>query len=139
MASNPLFQDCINTRLNRVTRIVNEIYRKHLSGIGVSESQMSILLHVYDNNPIMQSELGKNLHLQRSTVTRNLERMVKGGYLDKKGTELRPEITITTKGKRLVKRIQPAWEAAMEEVRTLLASSGTTAVDILDKRILPKT
>lgn len=139
MASNPLFQDCINTRLNRVTRIVNEIYRKHLAGIGVSESQMSILLHVYDHNPIMQSELGKNLHLQRSTVTRNLERMVKGGYLDKKGTELRPEITMTAKGKRLVKRIQPAWEAAMEEVRILLASSGITAVDILDKRILPKT
>lgn len=138
MASTPLFHECINTRLNRVTRIVNEIYRKHLEGIGVSESQMSILLHLYDHNPLMQSELGKNLHLQRSTVTRNLERMVKGGYIAKKGTELRPEIHLTAKGKRLVKKIQPAWEAAMEEIGKLLASSGMTAVDILDKRVLPK-
>ena len=138
MASSPLFQTCINTRLNRLTRIVNEIYRKHLHGVGVSESQMSILLHVFDHHPIMQSELGKDLHLQRSTVTRNLERLVKSGYLAKKGTELRPEIHITAKGKRLVKKIQPAWEEAMEEVKTLLASSGVTALDILDKRILPK-
>ncbi len=139
MASELLFEDCINTRLNRVTRIVNEIYRKHLSGLGVSESQMSILLHLYDHNPSKQSRLGKDLHLQRSTVTRNLERLIKGGYLDKKGPELRPELHLTGKGKRLVKKIQPAWENAMEEVQKLLASSGTTAIDILDKRVLPKS
>lgn len=136
MASEHQFSDCPSTRLHRLTRLVDDAYRKHLQPIGISESQMSILLTLADEGPMPQSKLGKSLHLQRSTVTRNLERLVANGYLEKKGSATRPEIVLTRRGKQYVKKVRPAWEAAMDELSKILGSSGFAALGVLERRLI---
>lgn len=128
--------ECISTRLHRLSRLVDDIYRKHLLEYGISESQMGILLFLSDSGPISQAALGKALHLQRSTVTRNLQRMVVAGQIDKSGSAMRPQLSLTRKGKSLVRKILPAWNKAMNEVASLAGSSGMAAVGIMERRLL---
>lgn len=137
MASFSPLSNCASTRLHRLVRLVDDIYRKHLQAIGLSESQMSILLTLASEGAMLQSNLGKILHLQRSTVTRNLDRLVQSGILTKKGPPTKPEIHLTRKGKNMVKKVKPAWEAAVEEVNQLLGSSGDSAIGVLERRLLP--
>ena len=136
MASTSPLTDCASTRLHRLVRLVDDIYRKHLQSIGLSESQMSILLTLSSEGAIQQSALGKALHLQRSTVTRNLDRLVKNGIVEKKGAPARPELHLTRKGKALVKKVMPAWKAAIAEVNSMLGSSGSSAIGVMERRLL---
>ncbi len=136
MATQHSFSDCPSTRLHRLTRLVDDTYRKHLQAVGISESQMSILLTLADQGSLLQSELGKALHLQRSTVTRNLDRLVKNGYLEKKGSPARPEISLTRRGKNYSKKVREAWNAAMQDLTQALGSSGFAALGVLERRLL---
>lgn len=129
--------DCSSTRLHRLVRIVDDIYRKHLHDTGLTESQVSILLTLASEGPLLQAQLGKVLHLQRSTVTRNLDRLVKSGLLQKQGPASKPEILLTKQGKTLVKKVRPAWEAALLELKDLLGSAGDSAIGILERRLIP--
>lgn len=136
MASISPLSDCASTRLHRLVRLVDDIYRKHLLRIGLSESQMTILLTLSHEGAMLQSALGKALHLQRSTVTRNLDRLVQNGIVEKKGPATRPEVHLTKKGKAVVKKVKPAWNAALKEVNALLGSSGSSAIGVLERRLL---
>jgi DNA-binding MarR family transcriptional regulator len=70
------------------------------------------------------------LQLDASTLSRNVERMVAGGWLeivpdDDRRTQ---PFKVSTKGKRLIEQAFPAWQKAQQQATGLL---GTNGVDFL--------
>ena len=85
---------------------------------------------------LTQSDLGKLLDLERSTICRDLARLVDQGYLYKtKGTKS-PLIGLSKKGKDFALEIFNEWEKGYKETRDLLGEEGLEALKNLEKKIL---
>jgi len=103
-------------RLGRtVTRIFDDALRPH--GLGIA--QLTMLVAIARAGSLRPFELGRLLDLEKSTVTRNLERMLAHRWIrsapepDGNGyhVELEPA------GRALVERAYPAWSSAQERAR----------------------
>lgn len=129
------FEQCIGSRLRSLSRKVDNVYRKHLEGCGVTENQLSILMALYKTGPIGQIEIGKFLHLERSSLSRNLVRLVDGGLVNKEGAVNRPTIALSAKGRQLVEFAAPAWEQAMDEVLAALDPKAVEGFGYFEKQI----
>ena len=126
-------QECIGSRLRGLSRKVDSIYRKHLEGTDITENQLSVMMALYITGKIEQIEIGRILNLERSSLSRNLTRLIDQGLILKEGAVNRPLISLSKKGIQKVDSVTPAWERAMDEVHTLLSEKALTGFNNFEK------
>ena len=68
---------CISRKLLKCNRIVSSIFRKYFLKYGLTNSQISIIFIVAKRGVVTQSELAEMLSLEKSTVSRNMQRLFK--------------------------------------------------------------
>jgi len=124
---------CISGKMTRLHRVTANIFRKHLSPFGVTNSQLTLLFVLTKRSNLNQKQLSDITVLEKSSLNRNLKRLIESKLITKEDF---PLIKITTKGKILVNEIIPEWKKAMNEIETLLESDGKNALDILTKKLL---
>jgi len=119
--------NCISGRVMRLSRITANIFRKYLKPFGVTDSQTSILFLVSKHEKgLTQTRITEILQLEKSSLSRNLKRLVDQNYLMKNNSS---EIVITQSGKKLVISIIPEWEKAMAEIRSLIGDDGEESLN----------
>jgi DNA-binding MarR family transcriptional regulator len=123
-------RDCIATRLRMANRVITKVYDDALRPLGLTVTQMSMLVVAEDRGLIRQSEVGAELHLDDSTLSRNLERMRASGWLEEmSGGDARVHSFRLTKGGRaLLDKTIPAWRRAQGEAQRLLGDGGVQAI-----------
>ncbi len=121
-------KNCIVSMTMKINRLMNKIFRKHLEGIDITLSQLGMMFLISKKEVIEQHQIGEILILEKSTVTRNLKRLIDGGFLLKK---IDRKIYVTTKGKRLVEKAIPKWDNAMSEAREIIKQNGVEAINHL--------
>lgn len=126
---------CTNSMIRRCERVVAGIYRGHLSPFGITSSQLSILFVSAKRPGLTQVEMTTILKLEKSSLSRNLDRLLREGLVQK---SMNRSISITDKGKGLLEKVIPAWERAKQEVEALLGDDGTTALMVLKQKLLEK-
>ena len=91
------------------------IYDDALRPFGIKASQLNLLVVVVQMGPIRRAEIGKLIHLDPSTLTRNLQVMLTNGWIedmvdgeDGRGLPLQA----TAKGRICLKSLGPAWNGA---------------------------
>lgn len=131
--SNPWI--CVASKLTFSLRIINGIYRSHLKKHGVTMSQLSLLMATAKMKSVSQAQLGKTLKLERSTVTRDLKRLIAKGYLIKEGPTNRPIISITDKGATYTEEIIPDWYNATQEARKILGEDGEEGLNLVLEKL----
>ena len=114
--------------MNRINRLTGNIFRKHLKGLEITNSQLTLLFVLFKRGGLSQKELTDILFMEKSSVNRNLRRLFEKEYASKADF---PIITITEKGKLLLEKVVPSWKAAMAEIREALQDDGEDAVDII--------
>jgi DNA-binding MarR family transcriptional regulator len=119
------FQKCLFTRASRLSRQLAEIYRQEIKDTGFSESQMSILFYLSASGETYQRDLGEYLHLERSTVSRDLRRLVEQQLIHKTPVGISPVLQLTQKGKNAVKKLTPRWRAAQRKASRFLGKDKT--------------
>ncbi len=124
--------ECIAVRLRMLNRVVTNIYDEALRPLGVKVSQMNILVATAKLGPVRPAEMCEQLHLDVSTLSRNVERMKARGWI-----EIVPDedgraqpFQLTPEGKSLLQKALPAWTQAQEKAKTLL---GQRFVDGLNR------
>lgn len=123
---------CVNARLRMLSRRVNKIYLRELKPLGISSGQqLTVLFMIGKIGTISQHELGKLLFLQRSTVSRELEGLVRKGFIRKSNDTKSPEISMTELGSAFVKSALPKWARAQEKVMQLIGAAGSHSLDAL--------
>ena len=113
-------KECLFFTVNRVSRIVAKMAEDEFSMSGLSPTYAYLLMAVYDKEGISQKELGEILHLQPSTITRLVEKLISRGliYSDVNG---RISLIYTTdKGKELEKTIHECWMNLRSRYRDIL-------------------
>jgi DNA-binding MarR family transcriptional regulator len=131
-------QECIGARLRGLSRQVDSIYRKHLEGTNITENQLSIMLALYKTGEIEQIEIGRILNLERSSLSRNLTRLIDQQLVVKNGAVNRPVITLTSTGLIKVKDILPNWQLAMEEIHAIVDEKAYAGFNTFEKAIKRK-
>ena len=126
--------ECISARIGILQRKINAIYRKYLSPLNISESQSSILLVINSTKEISQSEIATILNLERSSLSRNMVRLKKNGWIQK-NDHYHPVWTLSIKGRKFIKILLPVWENAMNEVDGIISTSGWEAFRNFEKKL----
>ena len=83
---------------------------------------------------ITQGELSKIQHLEKSSLSRNLKRLLSNKLIEKEVTK---GLRLTNNGKALLEKLLPAWEDAKAEVQGLLGTEGQQAMDIIVNKLTP--
>lgn len=119
---------CISSRILKCNRIISSIFRKHLAPFDITNSQLSILFILVKGGERTQQDLANLLFLEKSTVSRNMQRLFKNQLIAKNGTKL---VYVTEVGKVFIDKVVPSWELAMEEARERLSAQGDEALTTL--------
>ena len=121
-------RECISGKMMRLNRVTASIFRKYLSPFGVTDSQLTLLFILTKRNDLNQKQLADFAKLEKSSLNRNLKRLITANYVTKENF---PLIIITTKGKLFVNDIIPAWKKAMNEIEALLENDGSKVVVVV--------
>src|SRR5262245_17796356 len=125
-----VLRECIATRLRMADRVITKVYDDALRPLGLKVTQLSMLVVAEERGLIRQSEVGAQLRLDDSTLSRNLERMRANGWLEEvAGDDARVHsYRLTEAGRALLDRAIPAWRGAQVEARRLLGDAGVQAL-----------
>ncbi len=128
---NPMF--CINGQLSRMYRTSNNIFRKYISPFGITNSQLTLLFICAKMDQLNQKQLATIAQLEKSSLNRNLNRLMTKELLTKVDF---PLIRITRKGRLLLEHIIPEWEKAMHEIKTRLGDEGVAHIQTVHQLLI---
>ena len=74
-------QTCANLKLRQLTRVVTRHYDRYAGEKGLKSTQYTLLSHVIVLGPIRPCDLAKQMHMDASTLTRNMQSLVAHGWL----------------------------------------------------------
>lgn len=129
-ALDSLAETCLMIRARFVSRAITSIYEDELRPIGLKGSQLSLLASIALAGAISRVELGRMMHLDASTLTRNLRVMETNGWVETvaAGDGRGRPIRVTKKGDTLLLAAMPAWKRSQRKAVDLLGNDGRTAL-----------
>ena len=94
------------------TPFISLIYRNHakylnnkVEDVNLTFGLYPFLIEIYKHDGISQEELAKLLYLNESTVTRNLDKLEKKGFIKKTPQKRKKIITITDEGAKIAQKV----------------------------------
>jgi DNA-binding MarR family transcriptional regulator len=125
-------QECIANRVRLLNRAVSSMYDEALRPHGLRITQMSILVVVSMLEEASPGDFGRILCLEKSTVSRTLDRLRGHGWIDvRSGVDARStRVRITAKGAAKLRAVSSAWRRIQGKAQEIL---GDDAVHELRK------
>ena len=123
-------QECIAVRIRLLSRMITHVYDSAMKPYGVKLNQMSMLALVFMKSGIGFEAICKRLKMEKSTASRNIERLKKAGWLEVAHAhdERKKVLRVTPAGETLLREVHGAWEKAQAEAEKLLGSAGAAAI-----------
>ena len=115
-------QHCVGFNLRRVSRQVSQFYDAELRRHGIRTTQTPILTALAAKSDWTMEHLSDWLGMERTTLVRNLKPLQRDGLLkiDGGGRGTRVALSLTSKGKKELERVQSAWSSAQKAmIKTL--------------------
>src|SRR5438045_2491357 len=130
-------KSCIAVRVRLLNRVVTKLYDDALRPLALKASQLNILIVAAKFGVARPAQVCELLHLDTSTLSRNVERMRAKGWLEvvpDKDARTQP-FRLTPQGKRLLERAVPAWEQAQQQAGELLGEDGVALLTKTAKKL----
>ena len=113
-------RECLVARLRMLNRGVTGFYDDALRPLGVKVSQTNVLTAIAKVQPVSPSALAEMLQIEKSTLSRNLDRMRRRGWVrinpgpsgNTRVVELRP------KGRVIITQARKHWRSAQADAGT---------------------
>ena len=129
--------ECVAVRLRMLNRVITNIYDDALRSLDLKVSQMNILVAAAKMGTARPVEVCEYLHLDVSTLSRNVERMRARGWL-----EVVPDddgrsqpFRLTPRGRKLLEKAVPAWSEAQQRVKKVLGDGFVEQLSQATKRV----
>ena len=129
--------DCLAFRVRVLNRVITNLYDLVLKPFGITVNQTTILALLTLAGKVRPGEIGKELHMEKSTVSRNLKRMRKNGWIMVAAADSGPArvVAVTPAGRKLLAALYPEWQKAQATAARLLGDEGVTAVRTLHEAV----
>lgn len=126
-------QGCTNLKLRQLMRRVASHYDAELARAGLKTTQYSLLSYVVKLGPIRAVDLAAQMKMSSSTLSRNLQPLVAGGWLViSPGPDARSRlINATPEGHAKRTEAQRRWRVAQEGINQALGLDRVLALHAL--------
>ena len=129
--------ECVAVRLRMLNRVVTNIYDDALRSLDLKVSQMNIHVAAAKMGTARPIDVCAHLHLDVSTLSRNVERMKARGWLevvpDEDGRS--QPFRLTRQGRNLLEKAVPAWSEAQQQVKRVLGDAFVQQLNHAMKRV----
>jgi DNA-binding MarR family transcriptional regulator len=132
--------ECLALRMRAINRALTQVYDEQLRQLGspLKASQLSLLATIATAGPLRAQDLVDVLSIDKTTLSRNLTRLEKHGWISRSpgrdGREL--DLVATDEGRAVLDAAEPAWTAAQAEMSRRLGDDGVSALWTLAERML---
>ena len=105
---------CACSNFRKASRAVTQLVDQALEPSGLRSTQLVILLEVVVAGTSTVPQLARRLVMDRSTLQRNLQPLVKRGFIKVESSRARRSqlLTLTTRGRKTVEDAVPLWNRA---------------------------
>jgi DNA-binding MarR family transcriptional regulator len=105
---------CLATRVRQLSRIITRMYDDAMRPLGITASQYTLLAQLASRDGITAVEIGHELDIEKSTLSRNLKRLLALGMIimDPPAGRRGRGLHLTSKGQVILKDAYPVWQAA---------------------------
>jgi DNA-binding MarR family transcriptional regulator len=126
-----MFDNCTASRVRLIARSVSAIYDQAVARHGVTIAQVNLVVTLADFGPSTLRKLGGFLRLERSTMSRNLDLLMKRGLVRAISSNARGirEVAITEAGLDMIEAVLPDWRSAQTQAARLLGRDGMELVN----------
>lgn len=126
-------KDCLALRLRYINRIVTAMYDDALRTLGVTINQINILAAIANLGHATSSHLTDQLRMDASTLSRNLDRMAKRGWIVRnEGRSKRRQVwRMNDSGTRLLMDAEPLWKEVQKQCRGIMGMDGVVAIHLI--------
>ena len=107
---------CLNLRM--AARAVTQMFDRVLKPTGLKATQFSVLAAVGLAGRTTMTAIARTLVMDRTTLTRNLKPLTKGGYIESSAGDDRRQhpIRLTAKGEATLAAALPLWKTAQGQI-----------------------
>lgn len=118
------FSQCMVSNTRMAARAVTRRYDAYLRPFGITATQFSLLGGLGQMPDATVSEIADARGFDRTTLTRNLDRLEKMGLINSRSPERGNGrmSDVTTRGHALIETVLPQWRQAQAEMKAELSS-----------------
>ncbi len=125
-AAETIANECLALRIRRLDRSLSRIYDDALRPHGLTIAQLGLLTALTLTGPIQPGKLGDILDLERSTLSRNVARMLRKGWISAAAAKdgRSQLLSISQRGEDLLGEAFSAWRRGQKQAMELLTPEG---------------
>ena len=129
--------ECVAGRLRMLNRVITNIYDDAFRPLDLKVSQISILVATAKLGTARPIEVCEHLHLDVSTLSRNVDRMKARGWLEVVPAEdgRSQPFRLTPEGVKLLEKAVPAWSKAQQQVKKVMGDGFVEQLNQAMKRV----
>lgn len=124
---------CLATRVRQLSRIITRVYDDAMRPLGITASQFTLLTQLAQQDGITAVEIGLSLDIEKSTLSRNLKRLLALQLIqmDPPAGRRGRGLHLTPKGQAILKDAFPVWQAAQHRATVAMGTQSRQALDDL--------
>lgn len=122
---------CLATRVRQLSRIVTRVYDDAMRPLGITASQYTLLTQLASRDGITAVEIGHDLDIEKSTLSRNLKRLLAIGHIimDPPAGRRGRGLHLTPKGQAVLKQAYPIWAEAQRRATMVMGADSRQVLD----------
>ena len=126
-------ESCIATRVRQLSRIITRVYDDALRSHKITASQFTLLTQLAQQDGITAVEIGHTLDIEKSTLSRNLKRLLALGHItmDPPAGRRGRGLHLTPKGEGVIAKAYPVWRDAQTKTVRVLGPESRSTLDHL--------
>lgn len=124
---------CLSTRVRQLSRIITRVYDDAMRPLGITGSQYTLLAQLAARDSITAVEIGHDLDIEKSTLSRNLKRLLALGHInmDPPAGRRGRGLHLTAKGQTVLKDAFPIWQDAQKRTIGAIGADSRSMLDAL--------
>jgi len=122
---------CLATRVRQLSRIITRVYDDAMRPLGITASQYTLLAQLASRDGITAVEIGHDLDIEKSTLSRNLKRLLALGHIimDPPAGRRGRGLHLTAKGQAVLKDAYPIWGGAQNRAVGVMGADSRATLD----------
>jgi DNA-binding MarR family transcriptional regulator len=122
---------CLATRVRQLSRIVTRSYDDAMRPLHITASQYTLLAQLAARDGVTAVEIGHELDIEKSTLSRNLKRLQNDGHIsmDPPAGRRGRGLHLTPKGQAILKDAFPIWQDAQKRAFSVMGAESRNTLD----------
>jgi DNA-binding MarR family transcriptional regulator len=124
---------CIAGRLRLLARVATGLYNDAFTPTGTTFAQAVLLMRIFAQPTIRQAELGRQLQIEKSALSRDVQLLQRHGWLS---DNRRKGLLLTDEGMRVAKQCHKIWKTLTADMHEKIGLDAVQGLTVLSEQLL---